>query len=134
MKILLMMLLLAIAPGALAGTPWFYGGDFDGRGFLESARNTAIEDARVYDNFLNDIPGLEIDWVFGNFLVDGPLPTEVYYEIRQNMGPGNGGELLASGTGAATVEITAPHRPSGPRDCHQRTSERIGEDQTPGRS
>jgi len=106
MKLLLMMLLLAIAPGAFAQTPVFYGGDFDGRGFLESGKNTAIGDARVYDNMQNDAPGLTVDWVFGNFLVDGPLPTEVYYEFRQKMGPGNGGELLASGTGAATVEIT----------------------------
>ncbi|MBA3725589.1 MAG: hypothetical protein H0W86_03840 [Armatimonadetes bacterium] len=79
MNILLMILLLAIAPGALAQTPWFYGGDFDGRGLLESGRDTAIEDTRVYDNFLNDTPGAEIDWLFGNFLVDGPLPTQLYY-------------------------------------------------------
>jgi len=101
-----MILLFAVSPGAFAQAPWFYGGDFDGRGFLESGKSTAIEDARVYDNFQNDVHEAEIDWVFGNFLVDGPLPTQLYYEFRQGVEPGNGGELLHSGTVAATAVET----------------------------
>ena len=104
MKTLLSILLLATVASAPAQTPAFYGGSLDGRGFLESGKNTAIEDARVYDNVDNDV--LYVDWVFGNFLVDGPLPTQLYYEFRQGIEPGNGGVLLQSGTVAATTERT----------------------------
>ncbi|MGI8924078.1 MAG: PEP-CTERM sorting domain-containing protein [Fimbriimonadales bacterium] len=106
MKVPLVILLIAITPRAFTQTPLWYGGDFDGRGFLESGKNTAIEDARVYDNFLVTGTGFDVDWLFGNFLVDGPLPTQLYYEFRQNVGPGNGGELLYSGTVASTTVLT----------------------------
>ena len=104
MKSSLLILLLATGASAPAQTPAFYGGDFDFRGFLESGKHTAIEDARVYDNVDNDV--LYVDWVFGNFLIDGPLPTQLYYEFRQGVEPGSGGELMQSGTVAATTEQT----------------------------
>ncbi|MGI8924513.1 MAG: hypothetical protein ACR2HJ_10840 [Fimbriimonadales bacterium] len=106
MRILLVNLLFVTTQGALPHNELWYGGDFDGRGFLESGKNTAIEDARVYDNFFVEGPGYDIQYLFGNFLVAGPLPTQLYYEFRRNMGPGDGGKLLHSGTVAATNTAT----------------------------
>ncbi|MGI8923203.1 MAG: PEP-CTERM sorting domain-containing protein [Fimbriimonadales bacterium] len=110
--ILFMAVLMALSVHA-AAQPYgelFYGGNMDNRAFLESGRNTAIEDARIYDNF--EIPGghYVIEWVFGNFLIDKPVASQLYYEFRQNVGPGNGGDLIASGTEpAAMLEIGFNH-------------------------
>jgi hypothetical protein len=78
----------------------FDGGWPDGRAYLESGINTAIEDARIYDNF--QFQGV-VSWVFGHFLIDKPAASHVYYEFRQNVGPGDGGDLLVSGTVPATM-------------------------------
>ncbi|MGI8924003.1 MAG: PEP-CTERM sorting domain-containing protein [Fimbriimonadales bacterium] len=84
---------------------WFYGGDWDFRSFLESGRNSTLEDARIYENFELSGP-LQVTVVLGNFALDGGLPTELYYEFRQNVAPGSGGDLLASGTVGAAAEMT----------------------------
>jgi hypothetical protein len=83
--------------------PWgevFHGGSPDGRAYLESGINTAVEDARIYDNF--QYQGV-VSWVFGNFAIDKPAVSQLYYEFRQNVGPGDGGDLIASGTVTASV-------------------------------
>ena len=81
----------------------FDGGWPDGRAYLESGINTAIEDARIYDNFEYNGTHLVVSWVFGRFLIDKPAASQLYYEFRQNVGPGNGGDLLVSGTVPATM-------------------------------
>jgi hypothetical protein len=78
----------------------FDGGWPDGRAYLESGINTAIDDARIYDNF--EYQGVA-SWVFGRFLIDKPAASLLYYEFRQNVGPGDGGDLLVSGTVPATM-------------------------------
>jgi hypothetical protein len=78
----------------------FDGGWPDGRAYLESGINTAVEDARIYDNF--QYQGV-VSWVFGRFLIDKPAASLLYYEFRQNVGPGDGGDLLVSGTVPATM-------------------------------
>ncbi|MGI8923146.1 MAG: hypothetical protein ACR2HJ_03740 [Fimbriimonadales bacterium] len=101
-KSTLTIILVALSVHA-AAQPYgeqFYGGDLDFRAFLESGRNTAIEDARIYDNF--ETAGVVIEWVFANLLLEeDQAATQLFYEFRQNVGPGNGGDLVASGTVAA---------------------------------
>lgn len=81
----------------------FYGGFMDGRAYLESGINTAIEDARIYDNFRPTASHVVVSWVFGHFLIDKPAASNLYYEFRQNVGPGDEGDLIVSGTVPATM-------------------------------
>jgi hypothetical protein len=86
---------LANAAGDLV---WFNGG-FDSENGLASERNTAVTDARTYDNFslpsgYNQVTGLLGQFYLSAVLVNAP----VYWEIRQGVAPGTGGTLIASGT------------------------------------
>jgi hypothetical protein len=86
---------LASADGDLV---WFNGG-FDSRNGLASERNTAVTDARVYDDFslpsgYDRVTGLLGQFYLSAVLVNAP----VYWEIRQGAAPGTGGTLIASGT------------------------------------
>ena len=82
---------------------WFNGG-FDNRNGLASERNTAVADARTYEDFslpsgYNQVTGLLGQFYLTSNLVNAP----VYWEIRQGAAPGTGGTLIASGTqGGAT--------------------------------
>ena len=97
-------LLLIAAAGANAQI--WYGGDYEGGPALESGINTSIGDARVYDNYSEPLAGTTVDSVFGNFLVDGEIPNQIYYEFRENVSPGNGGQLLSFGTVDSTAAKT----------------------------
>jgi hypothetical protein len=86
---------LANAAGDLV---WF-NGSFDNENGLASERNTAVTDARTYDNFslpsgYNQVTGLLGQFYLSAVLVNAP----VYWEIRQGAAPGTGGTLIASGT------------------------------------
>ena len=90
---------LANAAGDLV---WFNGG-FDNRNGLASERNTAVADARVYDDFSLPSGYDRVTGLLGHFFVSGVVGAPVYWEIRQGAAPGTGGTLIASGTqGGAT--------------------------------
>ena len=87
---------LANAAGDLV---WFNGG-FDSRNGLASERNTAVADARVYDDFSLPSGYDRVTGLLGHFFVSGVVGAPVYWEIRQGAAPGTGGTLIASGTQA----------------------------------
>lgn len=74
----------------------FYGGDGDENGGVACERNTLIGDAQTYDDF-DILQPTEVEGVWGNFLLAGFVPARAYYEVRQGVSKGNGGQLLASG-------------------------------------
>jgi hypothetical protein len=90
---------LANAAGDLV---WF-NGRFDNRNGLASERNTVVTDARVYEDFSLPSGYNQVTGLLGQFYLSGLVNAPVYWEIRQGVGPGTGGTLIASGTqGGAT--------------------------------
>jgi len=95
---------------ALADTTLFYGGDFDPNN--PNANGLANENdaivggnpygAATYQNFI--IPAGQTWNVTGLFTnnLSQLTPTSGYWEIRSGVSEGNGGTLIASGTGAVT--------------------------------
>ena len=83
----------------------FYGGDYGLGPALEVGIETGIANARIYDN-VRFGGSMAVDFVFGNYLVDGPTPTQIYFEFRQDVSEGNGGTVIASGT--LPIALAAP--------------------------
>jgi hypothetical protein len=84
----------------------FYGGNFDMRNGLASEINTAISDARTYDDF--NVPEGQIctvTAVFGEFLASA-LWTTALWEVRSGAGVHDGGKIVASGTDPADRVLT----------------------------
>ena len=86
----------------------FYGGDFDANN--PNANGLANENdaiiggdpygAATYQNFINS-QTWNVTGLFTNNLISY-TPTSGYWEIRSGVSEGNGGRLIASGTGAIT--------------------------------
>ena len=108
LAILAAFVLVYTAPAA-ADTLW-YNGDSDG-GALANEINTEISQALVYDNFIVPTAGWTINTVWSNNLMYITV-TLASWEIRSGVSSGNGGTLVASGTGAATQTATGSS-PSG---------------------
>jgi hypothetical protein len=91
---------LANAAGDLV---WF-NGRFDNRSGLASERNTAVLDARTYEDFSLPSGYNQVTGLLGQFYLTPELVGRpVYWEIRQGVVPGAGGTLIAAGTqGGAT--------------------------------
>jgi len=85
---------LASADGDLV---WF-NGSFDSENGLASERNTAVSDARVYDDFSLPSGYNRVTGLLGHFFISGIVGAPVYWEIRQGAAVGTGGTLIASGT------------------------------------
>jgi len=115
-RIVLVGLLLFAALPSLAdnciGFGWctmFYGGDFDPND--PNADGLANENdaivggnpygAATYQNFIIKDPDWDITGLFTNNLSQ-LTPTAGYWEIRKGVSEGNGGTLIASGTGPVT--------------------------------
>jgi len=98
------------AAPSYSGTLW-YNGDFDGYNGLLDEINTA-NDARPYDDFLVDGGGWTVNEVWSNnFINTQALPnvnniTQAAWEIRSGLSAGNGGTVVAGGTGSATHTAT----------------------------
>ena len=99
--------LSAIATASSFGAQLWYNGDFDNRnGF--NVGGFANFDSRVYDDFNVTSPGWIVQGVYMNVLSSipqGDIQT-FSWEIRQGVGQGTGGTLVANGTGNATVTTT----------------------------
>ena len=96
--------LTTVAP--LRADLW-YNGNFDGRNALSNERNTSVSQSNVYDDFI--VPAAQqwdITSVFSNDLMSFTGVTSAYWEIRSGVSLGNGGTLVASGTGTATQTPT----------------------------
>lgn len=104
---------LLIGAGTLANAQCpsgclFYGGNFDPNNPNANGlgnENDAIDGgspygAAVYQNFVNG-QTWNITGLFTNNLISY-TPTSGYWEIRKGVSEGNGGTLIASGTGAIT--------------------------------
>ncbi|MBA3727440.1 MAG: hypothetical protein H0W86_13665, partial [Armatimonadetes bacterium] len=75
----------------------FYGGDFDGRSGL-----VIWWDAYVYDDFDVDDIGWTVTSIYANCLTHLPSFNSMNWEIRSGISEGNGGTLMASGSGPIT--------------------------------
>ncbi len=100
--------LLCFTAGAYAENPYFYGGQFDPTNQFANGvanENTATVGgdpygAAVYQNFYAE-SNITVTGLFTNNLSNF-TPTSGYWEIRSGVSEGNGGTLIASGTGAVT--------------------------------
>ena len=88
-----------------ASTLLWYNGDLDYGTGLSSESNTRFLDTRTYDDFIVPVGGWTIDSVFSNILADFST-TQGAWEIRSGLFAGNGGTLIAYGTGNATQVAT----------------------------
>ena len=92
----------------------FYGGDFDpnngGANALANETDATVGGdpygAAVFQNFIVGGGGWNVTGVFTNNLSTNPAPTGGYWEIRSGVSEGNGGTLVASGTGSITNDLT----------------------------
>jgi hypothetical protein len=90
------------------GTLW-YNGDFDGIDGLTNEDNTSLgsgQFAHIYDDFIvTDAGGWHLTALFSDNLENTNI-TSATWEIRQGMSAGNGGTLVASGSGTPIVTAT----------------------------
>jgi hypothetical protein len=111
----LLLALSAQEPGWAIG--WYNG---DWQSGIPSAPNWLLAPdnfARVYDQFQVPAGGWTVVSVFSNdYISDAAAIATVSWEIRRGMAPGNGGELVASGTSPAIQSpdpaVTAPPYPA----------------------
>jgi hypothetical protein len=103
-KRLLALCLLGVAAGSQAAVVW-YGGDFDSRNGAPNEINGLIADARTYDDFTL-VGSTLISAVSSNNLFDSFTATQAAVEIRTGMSSGNGGNIVFSGTFAASFSPT----------------------------
>ena len=104
--------LLCFTIGASADNPYFYGGQFDPFNQFANAlanENTATVGgdpygAAVYQNFYAE-SNITVTGLFTNNLSTF-APESGYWEIRSGVSEGNGGTLIASGTGSVTNTAT----------------------------
>ena len=88
----------------------FYGGNWNGGPFLESGVGTGIEDARIYDNVLSPATDA-VDYVFACYMLDGPVPSQLFFDFRHSVSAGDGGTAIATGV-AEITEAAATGRTS----------------------
>jgi hypothetical protein len=118
-RIMLLLLLLLAASTLCVGDTYFYGGDLDlndpNQNGLANENDAIVGGnpygAAIYQNFIvgricatANCPGnfgTEVSGLFTNNL-SSLTPTSGYWEIRSGVSEGNGGMLVASGTGAIT--------------------------------
>jgi len=112
LALLSLFALLFFTVSAFADTLYFYGGDFDPNN--GNANGLANETdgvvggspygAATYQNFIAG-GNITVSGLFTNNL-SGLNPSTGYWEIRSGVSEGNGGSLIASGTGNMTQTAT----------------------------
>jgi len=112
LALLSLFALLFFTVSAFADTLYFYGGDFDPNN--PNANGLANENdaivsgspygAATYQNFVAG-GSINVTGLFTNNL-SGLNPANGYWEVRSGVSEGNGGTLIASGTGAMTQTAT----------------------------
>jgi hypothetical protein len=98
----------ALLNTAIAQAPpgsYWYNGDFNGVNGLANEQNTQVSQAGVYDDFIVGAAGVNITGVFSDNLLNTTV-TGATWEIRSGVSEGNGGTLVASGSGTPTVTAT----------------------------
>jgi hypothetical protein len=109
--ILLVVLVASLLFGGLASaSTLFYSGDFDGVNGLANETDATVSGspygAAIYQNFIVPVGQTwNITGLFSNDLMSLD-PATAYWEIRSGVSTGNGGTLIASGTGADSVSAT----------------------------
>jgi len=95
-------LLVATAQQSQAGPcQLWYNGDPDGTNGLANSVNAGWADSRIYEDFVVSSNCPVICAVYSDNFMNFTA-TSAAWEIRTDVGPGTGGTLVASGTGAAT--------------------------------
>lgn len=111
---------------------WFYGGDTNAISGIACERDTIVSDARTYDDFdLTSVTRIAAVW--GNFALINFVPKHGYYEIRRNVTPGDGGELLAAGLVPVEVFFTGREATAGLLEFHVRAKLSEGLELPPGK-
>jgi len=113
MRIRLIAALLCASP-LFAGTVYWYNGDSDNYNNLLNEDTGASGTALVYDDFVVGAGGVTVTGVFSNDVIENAISsnndpgvvTDANWEIRSGVSGGNGGTLVASGSGAATQTDT----------------------------
>ena len=95
---------------ARASTLW-YSGDFDGAGGygnrFDTTGNSGLPESKMFENFIvTDPNGWNISEIWSNNWNLGGTVTQADWSIRSGMAPGNGGNILFSGTSPVTVTPT----------------------------
>jgi PEP-CTERM motif len=91
------------APARAAGGVLFYNGDPDGYDALANGVGASpVPDSLLYDQFTVAASSWTIQTAFSTDLMNYVGVTDAYWEIRTDVSAGNGGNLIASGTTAAT--------------------------------
>ncbi|HVT14022.1 MAG TPA: hypothetical protein VHE55_17295 [Fimbriimonadaceae bacterium] len=91
--------------GCAAAQTFFYGGDTEGEAPYGYPK-VALHDEKIYDDVHFSI-GSGITGIFGNFLdLTGGTALTGSYEVRSGVGAGNGGTLIASGSGSVQAALT----------------------------
>ena len=104
--LLSLFVLLVFTVAAHADQLYFYGGDIDPhQGTAVANENDALDHGNpygsaVYQNFYA-LSNITVSGLFTNNL-SSITPTSGYWELRSGVSEGNGGTLLASGTGSVT--------------------------------
>ncbi len=104
----LVVLSLFIFAAPAAATTLWYNGDFNGvdswtNGTYVAGQPSII--SRVYDDFIVPVGGWHVTEVWSNNLLSGNF-TQAEWSIRSGVSAGNGGTLVASGTGSFTPVAT----------------------------
>ncbi len=95
----LLAVLIASAGHVQAAVIW-YNGDPDFVNGLSNELNSSISDSKVYDDF-NVTSAVTVTDLFSNNFMSF-FTSSAAWEIRSSVSVGNGGTLIAFGTGAAT--------------------------------
>ena len=115
----LLLIASSFASPARADLSLWYNGDYDNRDSLNNGNNIPVhigssgynQNSLVYDNFV--VPtgvAWTVSSVFSNNqMAFGATPINATWEIRQGVGPGNGGTLVASGDTKATLTALNPN-------------------------
>jgi hypothetical protein len=104
-------LVIATAQQSQAGIcPLWYNGDPDLVDGLANELNSFTSDALVYEDFIVTPNCSIICAVYSNNFMSFTATTAAW-EIRTGVGPGTGGTLVASGTGAATQTLNGFDNP-----------------------
>ena len=113
LALLSLFVLLFLNVSAFAANLYFYGGDWEpndpnANGAYNGTDVNAPGNpygAATYQNFVTGT-SINVTGLFTNNLIDY-VPTSGYWEIRSGVSEGNGGTLIASGTGSVTDTPTA---------------------------
>ncbi len=90
--------------GAAHASTLYYGGDFVGDNGLANEMDI-VSNSVTYDNFTVGAGGWHVTGLFTNNLTNLEI-TVANWEIRSGVSEGNGGALVASGSGTPTVTAT----------------------------